>query len=104
MGLPMAYEEDFHPQTPRHARNLASWLILQSARAQSNVSWTDTTHFAQCGAFHSRPVTQSTPATLRLEIHDASTSHLPQTLPDLLAVLHRQVQWPSHRLSLPFYL
>lgn len=106
MGLLMSYEEDFHPKTLSNARRLASWLTLQSARTRSNVSPADTVHFAHHGVFPTRPVTSDTLVTLRLEVCDASTSHLPHfirrpyhdvhpvaalTLSELLVVLQRQV-------------
>lgn len=110
MGRRMAQEKDFHPQKNHNTRKLSSWLTLQSTQTESNISPSDTTHFAQHGTFPPRTVLPSTPVTLRLEIHDASTSHLPsgirrpyhdihpltaQTLADLLAMLRRQVRHGS---------
>ena len=128
----MAREEDFqrdpvstltksapHPPTttfyasnssgPSNALLLSSWLALQSQGTRSAVVPADISYFNQHGSFPPRHVTTTTPSTLRLEIHDESTSHLPpgirrphidvlpltlHTMSWLLAVLRFRVSVP----------
>ena len=77
MGLPMDFNPPSPPSTnPTNTARLASWILRQSNQTKINVSYNDTTHFGENGAFPPRSIYLFTPIILRIESHNASNAHL----------------------------
>ena len=61
-----------------HLRLLNIWLALQSAATRAALTPNDIAHYEAHGTFPPRSIGHDTPhITLRLEIWDATTAHLP---------------------------